>query len=280
MLVAAGAGAEEASRPMIIREPQNGETIVIGQTDHSRFVGQLAAHWGNDEVARPEPWESVVRAAIYHDYGWITYETDPLVNAETGAPYKFLELPLADRQLASYQWSLDWMAGIDLYSGLIVNRHRTGLWKGRYGFIKHPAGKYDLHKLDPRIVKLIEKNEAWQEEALKSVDEAARAKFPTNYRMMQVWDLLGLYFCCQEPYEDFIDPIPTDFDGHGVRLNMRPLGGSKVQFDPYPFDEPSLRVQLSCKRLSNRKYHGAADFREAYFKAPNDLLEYEISGRA
>jgi hypothetical protein len=25
---------------------------------------------------------------------------------------------------------------------------------------------------------------------------------------MQVWDLLGLYFCCQEPYEDFVEPVP------------------------------------------------------------------------
>jgi hypothetical protein len=125
---------------MIVREPHNGEAIVVGQTDHSRFVGQLAAHWGNDEVARPDPWESVVRAAIYHDYGWITYETHPLVNEETGAPYKFLELPLKERQLESYQWCIDWMAGTDIYSALIISRHRTGLWKGRYGFIDHPQG--------------------------------------------------------------------------------------------------------------------------------------------
>ena len=264
---------------MIIREPRNGQTVVIGQTDHSRFVGQLAAHWGNDDLPRPDPWESVVRAAIYHDYAWITYESNPLINQQTARPYGFLELPMVDRQLASYQWSLDWMAGIDPYSGLIVSRHRTGLWKDRYGFIKHPSGKYDLHKLDQRIVKLIERNEAWQEDTLKSLDERSRANFPTNYSMMQVWDLLGLYFCCQEPYDDFIDPIPTNFKGDGARLEMKPLGKGKVQFDPYPFDEPALRVQLSCKRLPDRKYDSVAAYRETYFKAPNDLLEYEICAK-
>jgi hypothetical protein len=261
---------------MIIREPGNGETVVIGQTDHSRFVGQLAAHWGNGEVARPDPWESVVRAAIYHDYGWITYETNPLVDQETGKPYKFLELPLEARQLDSYQWCIDWMAATDAYSALIISRHRTGLWKGRYGHIKHPAGKYDLHKLDRRIVELIERNEAWQEQAMKSFDEASKKKFSTNYRMLQVWDLLGLYFCCQEPYEDYIDPIPTGVNGEGARMKMTPLGKRKVRFDPYPFDEPSLRVQLSCKRLPSKTYPSVAAFREAYFKAPNELLEYEI----
>ena len=29
-----------------------GESLVVGQTDHSRLVGQLAAHWENAEVAR------------------------------------------------------------------------------------------------------------------------------------------------------------------------------------------------------------------------------------
>ena len=261
---------------MIIREPRDGETTVVGQTDHSRFVGQLAAHWGNDRVARPDPWESVVRAAIYHDYGWITYETNPLVNEETGRPYKFLELPLKERQLDSYQWCIDWMQATDPYSALIISRHRTGLWKGRYGFIKHPAGRYDLHKLDARILELIERNEAWQEKTLQSIDERARKNLPANYQMMQVWDLLGLYFCCQEPYEDYIDPIPTR-DGAGVRMTMQPVGERKVRFDPYPFDEPELRVQLACKKLPNRSYASTAEFREAYFRAPNELLEYHIT---
>jgi hypothetical protein len=262
---------------VIIREAANGETIVIGQTDHSRLVGQLAAHWGNAEVARPDPWESVVRAAIYHDYGWITYETNPLVNEETGAPYRFLELPLKERQLESYQWCIDWMAGTDLYSALIISRHRTGLWKGRYGLIRHPQGRYDLHKLDARILQLIDRNEAWQQRTLAEVDESARARFQINYVMMQVWDLLGLYFCCQEPCEDHIDPVPTGFGGEGRAMSMKPLGKRKVRFDPYPFDEPSLRVQLSCKRLPSRRYANAAEFRRAWFQAPNDLIEYELA---
>ena len=264
---------------MIIREPGNGEVVVVGQTDHSRFVGQLAAHWGNKELPRPDPWESVVRAAIYHDYGWITYETNPLVDEQTGNPYKFLDLPLKERQLDSYQWCIDWMAATDVYSALIISRHRTGLWKGRYGFIQHPQGKYDLHKLDARIIELNERNEAWQDKAMASLDEHSKQTFPTNYRMMQVWDLLGLYFCCQEPYEDYIDPIPTSFNGGGARMTMKPLGKRKVVFDPYPFDQPGLRAQLSCKRLPDKKYKSVAEFREAYFKAPNDMLEYQITSK-
>ena len=135
---------------MIVRKEPNGTLTIVAQTDHSRLVGQLAAHWGNAECAAPQPYESVVRAATYHDYGWLRYETGPLIDPDSGEPYQFLEVPLTATQLAAYQWSLDWMADIDSYSGLIVNMHRTGLWQGRYQTIKHPTG-YNLKEPSPEI---------------------------------------------------------------------------------------------------------------------------------
>ena len=76
----------------------------------------------------------------------------------------------------------------------------------------------------------------------------------------------------------YIDPVPTGFEGEGRRMAMKPVGDRTVLFDPYPFDQPRLRVQLSCKRLPERKYGSAAEFRAVYFKAPNELLEYELRG--
>jgi hypothetical protein len=59
-------------------------------------------------------------------------------------------------------------------------------------------------------------------------------------------------------------------------MQMTPVGERSVVFDPYPFDEAPLRVQLACKRLPETQYSSTAAFREAYFKAPNGLIEYEI----
>src|SRR5262249_33598066 len=156
--------------PMIIRKDPSGGLVLIGQTDHSRFVGQLAAHWGNRDFETPKPYDSVVRAATFHDYGWLRYETSPLVAPQTGEPYAFLQVPMTDTQLASYQWALDWMADIDPYSGLIVSMHRTGLWKGRYQTIKHPAGRYNLTALSPEVQAFIARNEAWQERQRATLD--------------------------------------------------------------------------------------------------------------
>ena len=261
---------------MIIRKNPNGALTLIGQTDHSRFVGQLAAHWGNGEFETPKPYDSVVRAATFHDYGWLRYETSPLINPESGEPYPFLQVPMTPQQLGSYQWSLDWMADIDSYSGLVISMHRTGLWQGRYGTIKYPAGRYNLAKRTPEVQALIAHNEAWQEKQRATLD--AKGVW-TNYRLLQVWDLLGLYFCCQEPYEDYIEPVPVSYagpDDEGMRLTLKPVGPGKVAFDPYPFDVRPCRAQLSYKTVPRSSYEDVESFRKAWFQADVGLFEFEL----
>ena len=261
---------------MIIRKNADGGLTLIGQTDHSRFVGQLAAHWGNADFESPKPYDSVVRAATFHDFGWLRYETSPLINPESGEPYPFLQVPMTPPQLGAYQWSLDWMADIDPYSGLIINMHRTGLWKSRYGLIKHPAGRYNLNRLSPEVQALIDHNEAWQERQRATTD--AKGVW-TNYRLMQVWDLLGLYFCCQEPYPDHVEPVPTTYagaDDEGVRMTLKPAGPWKVAFDPYPFDVRPCRVQLAYRTVPRERYEDAESFRKAWFRADVALFEFEL----
>jgi hypothetical protein len=258
---------------MIVRKQPNGEVILIAQTDHSRFAGQLAAHWGNSNFAVPDPYDSMVRAASFHDYGWLTYETSPQINPETSEPYSFLQVPLRSTQLASYQWSLEWMASIDPYAGLIVNMHRTGLWQSRYDAITHPRA-YTLTEMSPEVRELIRLNEAWQEEAKKSWDSEQLA---VNYRLMQIWDLLALYFCCEDPYEENIEPVPVRYQKNSeVRMTVKPVGAGKISFDPYPFDVRPCEVQLISRRLPKTSYENVEEFRREYFRAEIELRKFAI----
>ena len=261
---------------MIIRKDPSGALMLIGQTDHSRFVGQLAAHWGSRDFEPPKPYDAVVRAATFHDYGWLRYETSPLIRPENGEPYAFLQVPMTAQQLGSYQWALDWMADIDPYSGLIVSMHRTGLWQGRYGLIKHPAGRYNLTALSPEVQAFVAHNEAWQERQRATLD--AKGVW-TNYRLLQVWDLLGLYFCCHEPYEDYVEPVPVGYagaDDDGARMSMKPAGPRRVAFDPYPFDVRPCRVQLPFRRVPHSTFEDVEAFRRAWFQADVGLMEFEL----
>lgn len=261
---------------MIVRKDDSGALALIAQTDHSRFVGQLAAHWGNRDFEPPRPYDSVVRAAAFHDYGWLRYETSPLVSPESGEPYSFIHVPMSAEQLAAYQRALDWMADIDAYSGLIISMHRTGLWQGRYGMIKHPAWRYNPTALSPEVQAFVALNEARQRRQRAAFDDR---EVRTNYRLLQVWDLLGLYFGCQEPYEDHVEPVPigyTGTDDEGVRMGMKPLGPRRVAFDPYPFDVRPCRVQLPFRRVSRSTFDDGEAFRRVWFQADVGLMEFEL----
>jgi hypothetical protein len=256
---------------MIVRKDPDDKLTLIRQTDHSEFVGQLAAHWGNAEFSPPRPYESVVRAATFHDYGYVQWEPDVPFDAENGIPYEFRRLPTTDRTLQAYQWCIDWLTGIDPYSGLLVSTHRTGLWRSRYGTIEHPAANMRA-SLAPGVEEMAVRNEDRQKREKQAFDSD---ELWTNYKLLQVWDLLGLYFGCQEPVEDYMDPVPRDYAGAAVRVNLKPAGERNVAFDPYPFDQRPLHFQIACRRVAGR-YPDEASFRKAYFQAPAELLDYEV----
>ncbi len=101
----------------------------------------------------------------------------------------------------------------------------------------------------------------------------------SNYRRLQVWDLLGLYFCCQDPYDDYVEPVPVSYHGgetDGVRLTLHGVTSRTVAFEPYPFDARPCHVQLSFKRLPKTSYPDVETFRRAYFQAPTDLMKFEL----
>lgn len=258
---------------MIVRKQANGELLLIGQTDHSRLVGQLAAHWGNERFAVPRPYDSVARAAAFHDYGWLRYETQPVIN-DAGETPEFRQLPGSVKQLDAYQWCIDWMNSIDPYAGLLVGLHRTGLWRARYDTISHPG--MSIRKLGDDTEEFITKNEVRQKEEEKAFDAL---ELRTNYHLLQVWDLLGLYFCCQDPYDDYIEPVPLGYDGkkeNAVRLSLQALGPRKVAFEPFPFNRRSCEVQLACRRLPATTYPDLEAFRRAYFQARVEVMNFEL----
>jgi hypothetical protein len=152
--------------------------------------------------------------------------------------------------------------------------HRTGLWRGRYGTIAHP--EQSNRKLSPEIEGFIATNEPKQEQARATL---GTDQLWTNYRLLQVWDLLGLYFCCQEPYDDFIEPVPRAYNGDrkaGVRMTMTPQDARTIRFDPFPFETPGVEIQLSFKRMSKASYPDQDSFRRAYFQAETDLMRFKL----
>ena len=206
---------------MIVRYESDGSIVMITQNDHAQLSGLFAAHWGNEEFEKPRPYGSLVRAAMFHDRGWIRYETGPHLNPDSGKTPNYRDVPNDRAQLQAFEWAGEWLSSIDAYAGLMIAKHRTGLWQGRYGVIKHPPA-IQRGKLAPDIEALIARSEAKQETAGEKLDANELA---INYNLLQVWDIMSLYICSTEVLKpDRIEPVPVNYSGApGVGVTLMPL---------------------------------------------------------
>jgi hypothetical protein len=246
---------------------------MITQIDHAKLAGLFAAHWGNQQFERPRPYASVVRAAQYHDGGWLRYETSPILDPATGRSPSYQQVPTDAAQLAAYQWAVDMLTDVDPYTGLLVSKHRTGLWQQRYSAIRQPPPG-PPRKLSPGIEAFIACNEARQNAIAAGRDAREVA---VNYNLLQVWDLMSLYICSHEQHgEHVIDPVPTGYasDSGVASIRLTPTSPTTIAIDPYPFDRAPLEAALVCRRLPQSALRNAEALHAAYFGARPEVAGF------
>jgi len=258
---------------MIVRNLPDGSLILVNQSDHAKLSGILAAHWGNAQFMVPQPRESFIMAAAFHDCGWYSYETRPVYDLERKSPPNFPQAPLDAQQLAAFQGGLDWLWGIDPYAGLLISRHRTGLWRNRYGSVAYPASG-SARVLTPDVEAFIAFNEHKQETALATLD---RAQFLVNYQLLQMLDLMSLFVCTSDPKEDRLEHVPVSYGGYGrdgVVLNLAPQGDGRVKVTPFPFNRPAVETAFVYRHLPAQTFASQEAFRLAYFGAAPKVMTF------
>jgi hypothetical protein len=258
---------------MIVRYESDGTIVMITQNDHALLSGLFATHWGNALFAKPEPYLSAVRAAMFHDRGWIRYETGPQLNAEGKTP-NYREVPNDPAQIEAFEWAGDWLGGIDAYAGLMIAKHRTGLYQGRYGIMTAPPA-IQRGTLKPEIQALITRSEAKQKATAEKFDAK---QLMTNYTLLQVWDLISLYLCSTETLKpDRIAPVPTGYgDTASAEITLTPVGADTVAIDPYPFNQPSLTANLIFRRLTQTKFKDQAELQTVYFGTAPQIASFHL----
>ncbi|MEI9915933.1 MAG: DUF3891 family protein [Methylovirgula sp.] len=256
---------------MIVRKQQDGSLILVNQTDHAKLSAQFAAHWGNEVFATLRPRESMIRAAMFHDFGWNRYESAPIYEPATKTAPTFFEVPNSDAQLTEFGNAIHWMMNIDEYAGLLISRHRTGLWRQRYGLIRQPT---PLNKaiVEPQVQAFIAKFEAEQDAFMGKYD---RHEFLTNYQLLQFLDVFSLAFCVREFAGAIFDPVPLGYGDTSktVQIDMSVRSDGAVVAAPYPFDKTELRFSYVFRHLPCSDFASEEVFREAYFGAPLQLKE-------
>jgi len=257
---------------------------MISQNDHGDLAGQFAAHWGNEQFAKLEPYQSMVLAAETHDNGWWDWDIYPSID-EQGAPIPFTRTPREFRS-TFYGKGIDNVVARDPYAGLVVSMHGVGLPQKRYGTMPTMVDRDD-----PYSQKFIAEREPTHKEMIDKLSRmeqyaglTSRERIWHNYLLMQVFDRLSLFFCSnfditavaaagahtkegKAYYGATLQPSPLKPGDEQGQIQLRVINGQTVVVDPYPFDESPLRVSVRAKLIPKIKYKSQEEFREIYGKA-------------
>lgn len=275
---------------MIIRHDPDGLHVVL-QTDHAALSGELARHWGNDRFDPPSPFESVVLAAEGHDEGWRDWEAHPQVDPRTRRPYQFTAMDLRVHH-RFYGAGVRRIAARDRYAGLLVSMHSAGLYEKRFGTNPQLSYREVPDEARPEIDAYLEEQRTLQNRLraqLAGDPPILDAQVWTNYRLLQAWDLLSLFFCLRRLERGESTRIPRVPVRYGSAAEvellvdvLRPASGSDasgpavIGISPFPFATSPLRLRLAARSLEDRDYADDADLERALASADPRLDEFEL----
>jgi hypothetical protein len=264
---------------MIVRDAGDSWHVVL-QTDHAVLSGQFAESWGNDRFDPVRPFRGVVTAAFRHDDGWAVWERAPSLMDSNGGvrPRNFLDVQVGSH-LAFYRAMIASVQDDDPYAGLLVSMHGAGIYKGRYG--TNPQLRLTFAADEQQQVDaFVREQEQRHPDLIASVGAPEQERW-TNYKLLQVFDRLSLYFCMKDVERgeaDSLAPTPVSYAGEETALQIEPDGPWGVRLDPFPFAGEQASFTLVRRVIPKRAWADADEFRREFFAT--EPLTTAITARA
>lgn len=247
--------------------------LAVTQPDHGRLAGDIAQVWGG-RAWRPEPWGPVCISAHHHDDGWRAWEELPSLGPD-GRPIDFLTLPAPER-VDLYRRSVEMVAPMDRYAGLLTSLHVTGLFLGRYD----PGHGRAIDQLEPDdralVARFVAEQEAWRQEIVGGLDAA---NLWPQYHLLQVFDMLSLTLCMR-PGEELeglsFDEVPLGPGEEPAPMEVH-RAGSRLVLSPWPLAVDEATVGVDARVLPATRFDDVAAYRRALHAAPVEHLAFTLA---
>jgi hypothetical protein len=249
-------------------------TLTISQTSHSWVSGQLARAWGNSSFAGFNPFEPVCYAAEQHDIGFLNWENEPTLNAGTGLPFAFDQLP-ESLHLDIWRTGIYQLRPVCSYASLIVSLHFSGLCQ-RFHLQQNDSPQCEASQF-LREQKEYQKN---TQEALSRdpLFEKATAPEVLSYHrdLLAVWDLFSLELCRGRLSEFKLPAVPVS-NGKRTDLLLRQVSEPEKTWEvnPWPFAPTSLTTMCEARVLDQR-FTDQNRMREALRRADRTTIQFRL----
>ena len=273
---------------MLVTRRQGG-LCLITHPEHGRVAGELGRRWGNERFEAPAHHDALVTAATHHDDGWYELDGRPSFSVEQSRPAHFLELPL-EVTVPPYGRGVDSVYARERHAGALVSMHWAGLYHTRFGLhggkpVPHPLAVEVVAEQDHRRVAAL--RDAWGGRGRRS--EFERQTWYA-YELLQALDLMSLALGLidtsqptqggdsvsilqtlsrieQPPGSRSIPAVPVAPGGPYIALMLRVTAPGEVVLDPYPFSDTGFEIELSTRRVEDRRYGSAEEAASAYHGA-------------
>jgi Protein of unknown function (DUF3891) len=266
----------------------NGSLRLVKQNDHARLARDLCERWGNARFDAPKPSGGMRLASELHDTGWRGPDDELRFNPETQRPLHFLEIG-QDEHAEFYRHGVEEASARDPYAGLLVSMHWTGLYRARWGMQEgHVFIADDSPVAELQSTVVASEEQRWIELKRGLLPGVRRSEFEAglwhNYELLQALDVMSLYVCTarldaaspsgesvpviatlksidHEAGPRTIESVPCRLAGERVDLILNVTEPGVVKVDPYPFDEPEIRVEVGARLIPDRPYGSPDDAR-------------------
>jgi hypothetical protein len=249
----------------------NGEKLwfLVSQVEHARVSGELVANLRESWTAE------VIKAVTHHDDGWAAWELEPKLNPELGAPFSFLEMPVA-AALVIWDHSIGAAEKFGPLAAYIVAGHFYNLLSNSENAKDPLANAWLTAKRKQRTT--------WLDEWVRANPSHWLEFAKAAQRLLLLADLFSLWLCCEAPR---VSDQPSILGNSSMKLQTGVLfeqyrlsvphaavakqtrGGRleslawTVGVTPYPFVVTPLSISARATAAPAKSYHTWAELKAA-----------------
>ena len=214
---------------MLVARTDSGLRLVT-QPDHARVAAEILSLWRADGLPHHPRRDDLLFAVREHDNGWQGGDAAPRVNAESGRPYDFLDLP---DELRRELWEVATRRFGDERpaAAALITRHALEIHHDRRG---EETWTGFFTALEERLAAQLEASGLAVEE------------LEHDYAWLWAADGISLRAC---------GALDDGFETAHARVQRR---GAELELDPFPL-AGATTFKIPCRYIPDRRYDSDTD---------------------